>query len=196
VWNELDSLRTDARAGFRGDTGAEEEAMIASSCQPASRRNHARAFTLVEILIVVVILGILATIVIPQFSNASQQARESTLKDDLRYLRTQIGVYKAQHEDVAPGISGDFADQLSKYTDVLGNTSPTVDNTFKYGPYLLRMPINPLNGKDTIKLSTAADPTTDVDDTTGWIYNSSLQQIIANQSGADNNGAGTLYSHY
>ena len=36
------------------------------------------AFTLIEILIVVVILGILATIVVPQFSNASINAKENT----------------------------------------------------------------------------------------------------------------------
>src|SRR5882757_9690951 len=63
-------------------------------------------FTLIEILIVVVILGILASIVIPQFSNAAHSARENTLKDDLRYLRTQIVVFKAQHGDAAPGYPG------------------------------------------------------------------------------------------
>jgi len=64
-------------------------------------RRHRRGFTLVEILIVVVILGILASIVIPQFSNATETARQNTLKDELRYLRTQFVVYGAQHNDVA-----------------------------------------------------------------------------------------------
>src|SRR4051794_36579461 len=91
------------------------------------------AFTLIEILIVVVILGILATIVIPQFSNASMTARENMLKDELRYLRTQIVVYKAQHHDVAPGYpagditqtatADDFANQMVKHTDEKGNVS-------------------------------------------------------------------------
>jgi general secretion pathway protein G len=154
------------------------------------------AFTLIEILIVIVILGIMATIVIPQFSNASHQAKENTLKDDLRYLRTQIGVYKALHRDVPPGVTGDFVDQMTLYTDEEGNTSATKTAVFKYGPYLSRMPSNPLSMKDTIKISTALDLKTEVDDTTGWIYNATTGQIIANQSGADSGGAGTPYAEY
>lgn len=53
-----------------------------------------KGFTLVEILIVVVILGILAAIVIPQFTNASEEARESSLKSNLQSLRSQIHLYK------------------------------------------------------------------------------------------------------
>src|SRR5271154_6510953 len=94
--------------------------------QPLPPRRHV-GFTLVEILIVVVILGILAAIVIPQFSNASETARENTLKDELRYLRTQIVVFKAQHLDVSPGYPNDkpgptptqaaFLSEMTSYTD-------------------------------------------------------------------------------
>jgi general secretion pathway protein G len=169
--------------------------MNARSFPIRSKRFH--AFTLVEILIVVVILGILAAIVIPQFSNATQTARENSMKDDLRYLRTQIGCYQAQHDGFAPGANGgNFVQQMTLATNDSGATQATNDATFKYGPYLLRMPVNPLSGLDTIKLSTNADLTQDVDGTTGWIYNSSSQQIIANQMGSDNNGTGTPYSHY
>ncbi len=162
---------------------------------PAARLRR-RAFTLVEILIVVVILGILATIVIPQFSNAAHQARENTLKDDLRYLRTQIGVYKAQHRDVAPGANGDFLQQMTLCTDEDGNTNDTSTTVFRFGPYLSRMPSNPLNETDAIKVVDVSDLTTAVDDTTGWIYNPNSQQIIANLSGSDNNGNGTPYAQY
>ena len=60
-------------------------------------------FTLIEIMIVVIILGILAAIAIPQFSSASGEARLSTMRDILRFMRSQITVYKAQHQDVPPG---------------------------------------------------------------------------------------------
>ena len=60
-------------------------------------------FTLVEILIVVVILGILAAIVIPQFTGASTEAKESSLVSNLQSIRSQIELFKIQHNDILPG---------------------------------------------------------------------------------------------
>ncbi|MEM7227674.1 MAG: prepilin-type N-terminal cleavage/methylation domain-containing protein [Planctomycetota bacterium] len=58
------------------------------------KRTQNRAFTLIEILIVVVILGILAAIVVPQFSEASDDAAESSVKSTLQTVRAQLELYK------------------------------------------------------------------------------------------------------
>ena len=72
-------------------------------------KDRVRGFTLVEILIVVIILGILAAIVIPQFANASSDARVTNLKTTLANVRNQIEVFKCQHNDTAPALSGMWA---------------------------------------------------------------------------------------
>ena len=61
------------------------------------RNRMRRAFTLIEILIVVVILGILAAIVIPQFTDASQEAMRSNLSSQLQTVRSQIELHDVQN---------------------------------------------------------------------------------------------------
>jgi|SRR5579884_769692 len=163
-----------------------------------ARRAAARGFTLIEILIVVVILGIIASIVIPQFSSASQESREATLRDCLRYLRSQTTIYKAQHRDVGPGFpNGDltaapdaatFVNQMTLYTDELSNTSADPSNVFQFGPYLSQMPANPLNGNAGIWIVTGAMPAPDASQPYGWIYNPLTLDIIPNLPGVDDQG--------
>jgi len=171
-------------------------------------RGAVRGFTLVEILIVVMILGILATIVVPQMTSASKEARENTLKDDLRYLRTQIAVFRAQHHDIAPGYpSGKmsnapteaaFLDQVRMYSNDLCATNATGSAAFPFGPYLQRMPENPLNGSNKIKIiaNNAALPAPQASEANsyGWIYKPATQEIIANSIGTD--ASGQAYSSY
>jgi prepilin-type N-terminal cleavage/methylation domain-containing protein len=153
-----------------------------------------RAFTLIELLIVVAILGILAMAVVPHVTSAAQVARENTLKDELRYLRTQITVYKAQHNNRAPGSNGDFITQMTQYTNELGDTSAVRDATHRLGPYFKKVPTNPLTATESVKISAAADLSTAIDGTSAWIYNPATLQIIANLSGNDSDG--TAYSQY
>jgi general secretion pathway protein G len=163
---------------------------------PVRRRAGAAAFTLIEILIVVVIMGILAAIVVPQFSNASHVARENMLKDELRYLRTQINVYKAQHGDVPPGYTGgvmsnDNPNFDAFRTQMLNRTNARGENgldskLYPFGPYLQRIPLNPLTQSGDIRVLKRGESIpkwnqiTDSDQKTyGWIYKPDTQEIVA-----------------
>src|SRR5580765_2196759 len=106
----------------------------------AYRKNN-KGFTLVEILIVVIILGILAAIVIPQFTNASQDARKSSLTSQLQTLRSQVELFKLQHGDVAPKLITTGWSELTGQTTYGGKT---------FGPYMQAAPVNPLANSSSV----------------------------------------------
>jgi general secretion pathway protein G len=114
----------------------------------AIRKSNAKGFTLVEILIVVIILGILAAIVIPQFTNASQSARQSSLASTLQTLRSQIQLYKMQHGDTLPTLTTNWTPLTASST--YGNPVQT------FGPYMQAIPTNPLNGNTNVVDGTGA----------------------------------------
>ena len=139
-------------------------------------------FTLIEILIVVIILGILAAIVIPQFTEASSEARESTLVSNLHTLRSQIGLYKVQHNDVLPDLtsSDTFETCLVEQTDVDGAAGTD------FGPYMQSVPDNPFITDDATPLFVidtlgGATPAAG-DDTSHWLIDSDTGNIWANDS--------------
>ena len=71
------------------------------------RRNSLkRGFTLIEILIVVVILGILAAIIIPQFTDAAQDAGASSARSQLQTMRSEIELYRVQNNGATPADDG------------------------------------------------------------------------------------------
>jgi general secretion pathway protein G len=98
-----------------------------------------RAFTLIEILIVVVILGILAAIVIPQFTDASEEAGASSVRSQLQTVRSQVELYRVQHTGTLPDfatndwddlINEDYLQQAPRnplVQDALGNPSSTLE---------------------------------------------------------------------
>jgi len=120
-----------------------------------SLRSRGHGFTLIEILIVVVILGILAAIVVPQFGSASKEAKHASLRTTVHTLRSQIALFRLQHNDFLPGVvplvgsgatfdQATFWNQLTMFTDVAGNTNLTRTAVFDKGPYMQQTPVNPL----------------------------------------------------
>lgn len=138
-------------------------------------------FTLVEILIVVVILGILAAIVIPQFTEASTEAKTSSLCTDLQSVRSQIELYKIQHNDNLPGSgTATFIQALTGYTDIAGAVAAG-PGTNIYGPYLQKIPTNQFNNLSTIRENAVADQGAG---THAWHFNTSTGAFHADDTAA------------
>lgn len=118
------------------------------------KRTVRKAFTLVEILIVVVILGILAAIVVPQFTNATQDAQAGNIQAQLDTLNNQIELYRAR-TNAYPTIA-EF-NQASTTNPAYTTWGPLID-----GGYVKAPPVNPFNNSSSV-LSGAAGAATD-----GW----------------------------
>jgi len=160
---------------------------------------------MMEILIVVVLLAVLATIVIPSLAGSTSSARESTLTTNLKLLRRFIPVYTSHHLEVPPGYpDGDttaaptdqaFRDQATLSSDAGGQTAPRGTPGFGRGPYLSKLPRNPFNKLDTIQMvADGADFPVNPDASHGWIYKPATGEIRADTPGAD--GLGRAYYDY
>jgi len=142
-------------------------------------------FTLVEILIVVVILGILAAIVIPQFTNASTEAKQSSLQSDLQMLRSQIELYKIQHNDFLPCAQGEtFLVAMLDYTLADGTVSAK-GVVGAQGPYMRKIPSNQFVVANADVVTEAAGGVCPADGTYGWWYDTTTGDIRANSLAAN-----------
>ena len=146
-----------------------------------------RAFTLVEILIVVVILGILAAVVIPQFVNASDEAQVGNVETQLRTLRTQIQLFRAQSD------TNGFPALVAAEDDGAVAWEPMITDQL-----LQAAPVNPRTNSSTITATseTGVDGIDEAmaDETVGWFYNVDTGEIWAasfNENYRDPNDADT-----
>lgn len=160
---------------------------------------NARAFTLVEILIVVVLLGILAAVVMPLVAGSSIAAKESALATDLQLLRRFILIYKSHHLEVSPGYPNGqmsvapteqaFIDQAMLSSNTVGQTAAVGTAGFERGPYMQKIPVNPLNGLSSIQmLGNGEDFPAVADNSHGWIYKAATSQIRADSTGTNSDG--------
>ena len=119
------------------------------------RKKTESGFTLIELVIVIVILGILAAVAIPKYEDMREQARVATVKGQLGSIRSAIAIQYARN-----ALNGSA-------------TFPTLDGTiFADG----RVPKEPINNSSAVKT------TPGVDDTGGWQYTAATGIVKINVS--------------
>ncbi|MBI5555633.1 MAG: type II secretion system protein [Elusimicrobia bacterium] len=145
-----------------------------------SKLKNSQGFTLVELLIVIVILGILAAIVIARFAGATKETKEASLKGNLRTVRSSLEIYKAN------SAKNEYPSTLD---DLWKGTNSDVDSK----TFIERIPVDPFYKKKTVYAATDSfDPTevgTDRDAKIsgggGWAYDSLSGRVCANYYSTD-----------
>lgn len=180
-----------------------------ATCRNLLRAVKGRAgFTLIEMLIVIIILGILAMVIIPQINVSQDDAKVSTLKTNLGGVRSAIELYYAQHNNTYPGMkkvtgtgvdvadvaesAAAFVAQMTQFTDATGKVSASKDAAYPFGPYIKggALPSNPFKTDATEAVTVVCDITS-VDitaaraltgTTAGWKFLAKLGVFFANDS--------------
>ena len=165
-----------------------------------------KGFTLIEILIVVMVLGILAMVIVPQITVSTQDAKESTLQTNIVALRNAIELYYHQHNNVYPGFNAvtgaasttdalsatAFVAQLVKFTGPTGIPYETKALALAagaaYGPYIKSdLPTNPFNSLNTVgcDFDEASLAVKASSGTAGWKFYPVTGILVANDGAHD-----------
>jgi general secretion pathway protein G len=146
-----------------------------------SRHRTSRAFSLLELVIVVVIMAVIGAVAIPRLSRGSDSASFSKLKHDWATLQRALELYQIEHEGAWPDAVR-VAPLLLRYSNLAGDSvKASPDATHIYGPYLREIPplaLGPRQGQTGIKITDAP--------TVGWLYNpltGTIRPNIPNEGG-------------
>ena|SRR5438309_11590956 len=112
-----------------------------------NRLSATRAFTLVELLIVIIIIAVLAAIAIPKFANSSQRSKDAALHADLKLYRNALELYKAD-TGAYPTTLADLAATTAPANGVDSTTgsSKAINASDWKGPYLQALETDPESG--------------------------------------------------
>ena len=92
-----------------------------------------------EMISIAVVLSVVAMSVVPKFTEATQESRTCDLIDGLHQMRSQLDLYRVQHENCLPVDS--FESFKTALTKKVG----------QYGPYVEKIPVNPFNNLNTVR---------------------------------------------
>ena len=99
-------------------------------------KKNQRGFTLIEIMVVVVILGILASIVVPRLLDEPEKARRTTAATQIRSFEEALGIFKLEN-----GFFPTTEQGLSALVEK--PTVGRVPNRYKDGGYIKKIPLDP-----------------------------------------------------
>ncbi|HLI76137.1 MAG TPA: prepilin-type N-terminal cleavage/methylation domain-containing protein [Acidobacteriaceae bacterium] len=114
--------------------------------RPQTAQRADDGFTLIELIIVMTVIGLLASIAIPSFVNSVKRAREAVLKEDLHTMRAAIDSYTVDREQ-AP---------------------QTLDDLVQAG-YLKSIPVDPMTTRADTWITSQSDVLTSITETQGGI---------------------------
>jgi general secretion pathway protein G len=141
--------------------------------------SHRNGFTLVELVVVVLILGILAAVAAPKIINNADEATDSSVAQTLATIRDGIEMYIAENKGVLPG-----------------GTGTATEATFKTAldPYLRgsNFPKSAVGTKDS-DVTVVATGSFAADNLTGWMYDKDTAEFIINSDAAVPSQTGVNY---
>jgi prepilin-type N-terminal cleavage/methylation domain-containing protein len=85
---------------------------------------YVKAFTLMELLLVVVLLGVLAVVVIPRLANTGSDSKANTCRQNVAIINSQIELWAARNGSQYPETHEEFVEKILKHPDVFPNGAP------------------------------------------------------------------------
>ena len=146
-----------------------------------SSGERTRGITLGELMLIVAVLIIVGALAVPHLSVASGDPTERELLGNLLMLRSQLELYRVQHENRYPQFNVDnpvepvsvelFVTRLSSRTNSRHQLGGLC------GPYMEDLPVNPYNGMSTLRFGTTPGK-----NMAGWVYNPKEKWLSADDS--------------
>ncbi|HEY0796336.1 MAG TPA: prepilin-type N-terminal cleavage/methylation domain-containing protein [Acidisarcina sp.] len=133
-------MRTTAAAGRDRCRCGGKACVPPCNCAPRGRKSALSGFTLIELMIVMAVIAVLATIAIPNYLGQLKRAREAVLREDLHVIRAGIDAYTMDKEK-AP---------------------QSLDDLVQTG-YLRVVPVDPMTHSNTTWVTTTDDSLRSID---------------------------------